>query len=80
LLGFIKASKHREDIVKILEEEILTPTEISNRLNLHTSQVSRYLSELVGKGVVQVLTPNLRKGKVYSLTEEGKKCLNSLKR
>lgn len=79
LLGFIKASKHREEIVKILGEEILTPTEISQALDLHTSQVSRNLAELVEKGLARILTPNLRKGKVYTLTDVGKECLYVLK-
>jgi predicted transcriptional regulator len=79
LLGFIKASKHREEIVKILGEEILTPTEISRALDLHTSQVSRNLAELVEKGLARILTPNLRKGKVYTLTDVGKECLDVLK-
>lgn len=79
LLGFIKASKHREEIVTLLGEEILTPTEISRVLDLHTSQVSRNLTELVEKGVVRILTPNLRKGKVYTLTNVGKECLGVLK-
>lgn len=79
LLGFIKASKHREEIVKLLENEILTPTEMSRTLDLHTSQVSRNLAELIEKGLVRILTPNLRKGKVYTLTKVGKECLDVLK-
>lgn len=79
LLGFIKASKHREEIVRILGEGILTPTEISRALDLHTSQVSRNLAELVEKGLVRILAPDLRKGKVYTLTKIGKGCLDVLK-
>jgi len=59
---------------------MLTPKEISDKLNLHLSQVSRTLNELVEAKLVKCETPNLRKGKVYSLTEVGKECLNDLQR
>lgn len=79
LVGFLKASKHRIDILALLENEIVTPTEISNKLNIHRSQVSRLLSELVERRLIEVSTPNLRKGKVYSLTEKGKEYLTIMK-
>lgn len=80
LLGFIKASKNRVSIIRLLGEDILTPKEISKTLNIHTSQISRYLSELMKKELVKVLTPNLRKGRIYTLTKNGKRYLNALKR
>jgi|TARA_B100001971_G_C17728347_1_gene304692 DNA-binding MarR family transcriptional regulator len=79
LLGFIKAGKYRKEIVKLLDKEILTPTEISERLEIDITQVSRNLSQLREKGIVKVLTPTLRKGKIYSLTESGNQYLDNLK-
>lgn len=78
LLGFIKASKYRKRIMRVLEKKMLTTTEISNKLRAHRSQISRSLAELTAKGVVEILTPDLKKGRVYALTELGKKCLNNL--
>lgn len=80
LLGFIKASKHRGSILKLLEDDILTPTEISNKLNIQLSLVSKYLAELADKELVKVLNPDSRKGKIYSLTDEGKLYLDVIKR
>ncbi len=80
LLGFIKASKHRSSILKLLEDDIFTPTEISNKLNIQLSLVSKYLAELADKELVKVLNPDSRKGKIYSLTDEGKLYLDVIKR
>ncbi len=79
VIGFIKASKHRYNILTILENNILTPKEISNKLHLHLSQVSRTLNELSEANLVECETPSLRKGKLHTLTEAGKACLKNLR-
>ncbi len=73
LIGKIKASEYRTRIVKVLAKGNKTPAELSKELNFHISHVSRALNELEKRGVVKCLTPKLRKGKIYSLTEEGKR-------
>ena len=75
-VGFIKSSRHRKDIMKLLNTKSLTPTEISTELNTHVSQVTRTLLELEKRDLIKCLTPSLRKGRLYSITEKGKKSLN----
>ena len=77
-IGFVKASKYRWEIIRLLASQLLTPTEISSELDIHKSQVSRYLSELADHGLVKTMTPNLRKGRMYALTDKGKKCLKAI--
>lgn len=79
LIGFIKASKYREDILAILAKDVCTPKEISDKLNVHISQVSRTLNELVEMKLIKVLNPNMKKGRIYSLTSLGDKCFKSLR-
>ena len=53
----------------------MTPTEISNELKTHFSQITKNLLELEKRDLVKCLTPNLRKGRLYGMTEKGKKTL-----
>lgn len=80
LIGFIKASKHRQDILLLLEEEQYTPREIAVRLNLHISQVSRTLAEMLEMKIIEIMNPEMKKGRIYSITPTGLECLNVLRR
>ncbi len=69
--GYVAASRYRQKVLKLLKENPKTPKQLSGETNLHLSHVSATLSELIEKGLVKCLTPNLRRGKIFSLTEEG---------
>jgi predicted transcriptional regulator len=77
-LGFIKASSHRQQILASLNVRPLTPKELSKNLDIHLSQVTRNLREMEQRELVYCLTPNLRKGRIYRISEEGKKLLSQL--
>ena len=79
LIGYIKASKYREGILTILVKDACTPKEIADKLNVHISQVSRTLNELAEMELINVLNPNMKKGRIYSVTQLGDKCLKSMK-
>jgi predicted transcriptional regulator len=69
--GQVVASKYRRGIVLVLHNRPMTPTEISKEMGVNIAHISRSLRELVEKQVVICLTPNRKKGRVYSLTEKG---------
>ncbi len=74
-VGFVKSSKHRIKILSILSTRPMLPTEISSTLGIHISQVTRSLIELENRDLVKCITPNLRKGRLYVITEQGKKVI-----
>ena len=71
-LAWVKASNYRKDVLCSLDEEARTPKEISENTDYYLSHVSSTLSDLKSKELVECLTPNRRKGKLYTLTEEGR--------
>jgi len=79
LIGFIKASKHRQDILLILERIPCTPREIAEKLNLHISQVSRTLAEMLEMKLIEIMNPEMKKGRIYSITPIGLECLSALR-
>ena len=48
------------------------PSELSLELGLHISQITRNLIELEKRSIVRCLTPGLRKGRIYTLTDKGR--------
>ena len=80
LLGFIKASQYRKIIILILDRGNKTPKEISDSTKYPISHVSQTLKILREREILICLTPELRKGKIYSLTELGKSMARELKK
>ncbi|MDR0900307.1 MAG: helix-turn-helix transcriptional regulator [Methanobrevibacter sp.] len=75
-LGWVKLSKHRKNIVIDLGCDLKIPTEISKSTDLSKSEVSRALRDLKDKNIVVCLNEESHRGRVYALTDEGKKILD----
>ncbi|WGI18017.1 helix-turn-helix domain-containing protein [Methanonatronarchaeum sp. AMET-Sl] len=74
-LGWIKASTYRQNILRSLEAGPKTPKELAEENEYRMSHVSRTLSNLKEKGLVECLNPDCRKGRLYALTDEGKEMI-----
>lgn len=72
LLGYVKASTYRTKIIKSLEGKNLTPSEMAKETGIPLSHVSNTLAELIAKNLIICLTPELRKGRLYAQTKDGK--------
>ena len=78
-IAYVLASKHRKNIVLFLKDELYTPTQIGKEIDLRPNHVSNLLKQLKGFDLVYCATPNIKKGKFYSLTGNGKKVLQYIK-
>ncbi|MFH2020596.1 MAG: winged helix-turn-helix domain-containing protein [archaeon] len=78
IIGKLKASSYRREILGLLLDAEMTPKEIAKKLNFKFSHVSRSLRELMDMGLVECLTPDLHIGKIYRATEKGKKAYGSI--
>ncbi|OGI11739.1 hypothetical protein A3K64_00115 [Candidatus Micrarchaeota archaeon RBG_16_36_9] len=78
IIGEISASGHKTKILSVLNKP-KTPKQISTETNLYLSHVSKGLKDLSDIGLVNCLTPELRKGKLYALTEKGNEIFQTLK-
>ena len=78
LISFVKASEIRLNILESLNENVLTPTELKEKHKVPISRVSSVLKELAGKGLVENLTPDRRKGKIFSLTKLGQNIISEI--
>ena len=78
LLGKVTSSTYRQTVVYSLANGKMTPKDIAKDSGIKFSNISTVLRQLVDIGVAQCLTPNLKKGRIYTLTARGKKLVKEL--
>lgn len=71
-LDFVKRSSYRQNVLKSLEDNVLMPKEIAERSNIKTNHVSKVLAELKSKELIEIINPEVRKGRLYRQTNKGK--------
>lgn len=71
LVGWVMASRKRKEVIAHLVSAPRTPKHLSNVTGANIAQISAILSELSKRGVVECLTPDAKKGRIYSLTKLG---------
>lgn len=78
--GFVASSRYRLAVCEYLSDHGPgLPSEISTETDLAQPHVSRALSELRDRDVVELLVPeSQQKGRLYDLTEAGRVALNRL--
>ena len=78
-LEYVQRSKYRQNVLKALEDDVLMPKEIAERSDIKTNYVSKVLSELRSKELIEVLDDSVRKGRLYRLTDVGEEIVDILK-
>ncbi|OUJ18773.1 putative transcriptional regulator [Methanonatronarchaeum thermophilum] len=79
-LSWIKASKYRQNILKAMSKKPKTPKDIAEETDYYLSHVSNTITDLKEKNLTKCLTPDKRKGKLYTTTKEGEKIVDFLKK
>ena len=79
LYSWVMRGNQRRKILKALNKPRL-PTELKNEAKMSITNVSKTLKSFEGKGIVKCLTPGNKTGKIYGLTEKGKKLRDEMVR
>ncbi|MBS3090710.1 MarR family transcriptional regulator [Candidatus Pacearchaeota archaeon] len=79
LIGKINSSSYRKSILTSLSGGHKTPTEMSRATSIRIYHISTILNELVKMGLIKCLNPELRKGRIYALTQKGVRILKEIK-
>ncbi len=80
LTSYVQISKYREKTVKSIGEDVKIPTNIAKDSGIRTNHISKVLSELKGKELVECINEEVRKGRLYRLTNAGKEVLDHIKK
>ena len=70
-MSYVKISKYRTNVLKSLEGEVKIPTSIAKDSGIRTNHVSKVLGELKDHELVECINPEVRKGRLYRLTDKG---------
>lgn len=76
---FVKRSQYRQRVLKALEDDVLMPKQIAERSDIKVNHVSKVLSELKSKELIELINPEARKGRLYRLNDDGKIVLEQIK-
>lgn len=77
-LGYVTASPYRMKVMKALEGKVLIPSHIARISSIRPNHVSKVLGDLKEHGLAECINPDVRKGKLYRLTDKGNKIVKNL--
>lgn len=70
-LSWVKRGKQRRDIIMHIHDT-QTPTEIAKEAGYSLNHTSRILGEFRKEGLVKLLNPKAKTGRLYEITPQGK--------
>ena len=79
LTSYVQISKYREKTLKSIGDEVKIPTNIARDSGIRTNHISKVLSELKGKEIVECINEEARKGRLYRLKNTRKNVLENIK-
>jgi Mn-dependent DtxR family transcriptional regulator len=79
-LSYVEMSKNRKETLRVLSEseKPMTPTEVSDKLDIAFNSASRSLRQLTEKELVECINPNAPRYRRYRLTNEGEKLIQNI--
>jgi predicted transcriptional regulator len=77
LLSFMQGKVRRETLAS-LENGPKTPSRIAEESGENLSHISRALKELATRNLVECMTPQQSKNRIYRITDKGHRVLNEL--
>ena len=77
-ISYVNISKYRAKVMKSLDGEVLIPTQIAKNSGIRTNHISKVLVELKAHELVECINPEVRKGRLYRLTDKGEEIVGNL--
>ena len=78
-MSYVKISQYRTKVMKSLDGEVKIPTVIAKDSEIRPNHISKVLAELRAHELVECINPEVRKGRLYRLTDKGDEIVKNLK-
>ena len=78
-ISYVEISTYRTKVMKSLDGDVKIPTGIAKDSRIKTNHISKVLSELKAHELVECINPEVRKGRLYRLTDKGEEVVKNLK-
>ena len=77
-ISYVKISTYRKKVMKSLEDEVKIPSQISKDSDIKQNHISNVLRQLKEHDLVECINPEVRKGRLYRLTNKGENIINKI--
>jgi len=77
-ISYVQMSKYRIKVMKALEGDVKIPSVIAKDSGIKTNHISKILAELKAHELVECINPEVRKGRLYRLTDKGEDVVKNL--
>ena len=77
-MSYVKISQYRTKVMKSLDGEVKIPTVIAKDSEIRPNHISKVLAELKAHELVECINPEVRKGRLYRLTDKGDEVVKNL--
>ena len=77
-ISYVKISQYRTKVMKSLDGEVKIPTVIAKDSDIRPNHISKVLAELKAHELVECINPEVRKGRLYRLTDKGDEIVKNL--
>ena len=77
-ISYVEISSYRKKVMKSLDGEVLIPTQIERNSEIRPNHISKVLAELKAHELVECINPEVRKGRLYRLTDKGEEVTKNI--
>ena len=77
-ISYVQISSYRAKVMKSLEGDVKIPSQIAKDSEIRQNHISKVLSELKAHELVECINPEVRKGRLYRLTDKGYELIKNI--
>ena len=77
-ISYVKISQYRTKVMKSLDGDVKIPTVIAKDSEIRPNHISKVLAELKAHELVECINPEVRKGRLYRLTDKGEEVTKNI--
>jgi len=79
LVAYVGISKVRSNVLNFIGDDLRYPSQIAKELNIRIQHVSTALKELKEKELVECINEDVKVGRLYRTTNNGKQVITLMK-
>ena len=77
-MSYVKISTYRTKVMQSLDDEVKIPSQIAKDSDILQNHISAVLRQLKEHELVECINPEVRKGRLYRLTDKGDEVIKNL--
>jgi len=77
-IEYIEKSQYRRKVLKTLANDVKMPSQIAKDTGIVQNHISNTLRQLKDHDLVECINPEVRKGRLYRLTDNGEEIIDKI--